>query len=154
MIDVMGTEVGSLLRRTKLLFDATVWYDSVDGEVRRMILHWIQNDQLRERGIDENEEVIGWYSQLTQILSGGRKKFMDHYTLEDTGEFFRQMFVIVLSDSLVIDSDGADKANGDNIIDKFGGPKIIGLTDENMEKLVATLRLKYILNTRKVLGLN
>lgn len=153
MINVMGTEIGSLLMRTKLLFDATVWYDSVDGEVRRMILHWIQNDQLRERGIDENEEVIGWYSQLTQILSGGRKKFMDHYTLEDTGEFFRQMFVIVLSDSLVIDSDGADKANGDNIIDKFGGPKIIGLTDENMEKLVATLRLKYILNTRKVLGL-
>jgi len=154
MINVMDTEIGSLLRRTKLLFDASIWYDSVDSNVRRMILHWIQNDQLREQGIDEDGDVIGWYSQLTEILSGGEKKFNTHYTLEDTGEFFRQMFVIVLNDSLVIDSDGADKSNGDNIFDKFGGPKIIGLTDENMEKLVAVLRVKYIENTRKVLGLN
>jgi hypothetical protein len=34
------------------------------------------------------------------------------------------------------------------------GDGIIGLTDENMEKLVATLRINYILNTRKLLGIN
>ena len=153
MVNVMDTEVGIVLRKTKLLFDATIWYDSVDSSVRRMILHWIQNDQLRKEGIDEKGEVIGWYSQLTEILSGGTKKFNTHYTLEDTGEFFRQMFVIVLNDSMVIDSDGADKSNGDNLFTKYG-QGIIGLTDENMEKLVAVLRVKYIQNTRKVLGLN
>ena len=63
------------------------------------------------------------------------------------------MFVIVLNDSMMIDSDGADKSNGDNLFTKYGDG-ITGLTDENMEKLVATLRVKYIQNTRKVLGLN
>jgi hypothetical protein len=87
----------------------SLWFDSVDGNIRRLILYWIQNDQLRKEGIDETGEVIGYYSEMTQILSGGRKKFMDHYTLEDTGEFFRAMFVITLNDSIVIDSDGADK---------------------------------------------
>ena len=153
MINVMNTEIGTPLRRTKLLFDATIWFDSVDSNVKRMILHWIQNDQLREKGVDEDGDVIGWYSQLTQILSGGKKKFMDHYTLEDTGEFFRQMFVVTLNDSMVIDSDGADKSNGDNLFTKYGDG-IIGLEDENMEKLVAILKINYVRNTRKVLGLN
>jgi len=153
MVNVLDTEIGARLKRTKLLFDSVIWFDSVDGNVRRMILHWIQNDQLRMKGIDEDGDIIGWYSQLTEILSGGKKKFNTHYTLEDTGEFFRQMFVIVLNDSLVIDSDGADKSNGDNLFTKYGDG-ITGLTDENMEKLVAVLRIKYIQNTRKVLGIN
>jgi hypothetical protein len=153
MINVMQTQVGTILKRTKMLSDALVWYDSVDGNVRRLILYWIQNDQLRKEGIDEDGDVIGWYSQLTEILSGGRKKFNTHYTLEDTGEFFREMFVIVLADSIVIDSDGADKENGDNLFTKYGDG-IIGLTDENMDKLVAILRVKYYQSTRKVLGLN
>jgi hypothetical protein len=153
MVSVLSTEIGTILKRVKMLSDSVIWFDSVDGNVRRMILYWIQNDQLRKQGIDEDGEVIGYYSEMTQILSGGRKKFMDHYTLEDTGEFFRAMFVITLNDSIVIDSDGADKSNGDNLFTKYGDG-ITGLTDENMEKLVATLRIKYILNTRKLLGIN
>jgi hypothetical protein len=153
MIDVMSTGVGPILRRTKMLSDALIWIDSVDGTVRRLILFLIQNEQLRKEGIDETGEVIGYYSELTQILSGGRKKFNTHYTLEDTGEFFRQMFVITLADSLVIDSDGADKDNGENLFKKYG-EGIIGLTDENMDKLVAVLREKYYQNTREVLGIN
>ena len=149
----MGTAVGELLQKTKLLFDSVVWYDSVDGVVRNMILDWIQNDQLRKEGIDENGDIIGWYSELTQILSGGKKKFNTPYTLEDTGAFFRGMFVVVLADSLVIDSDAAEKDNGDNLYDKYGDG-ITGLTDENMEKLTFILREKYIKYTRKVLGIN
>lgn len=151
-IDIMGTEIGVKLRQVRMLSDATIWFDSVDGNVRQMILNWIRNDQLRSKGIDEFGETIGWYSQMTEILSGGRKKFNTPYTLEDTGEFFRQMFVIVLSDSLVIDSDGADKED-ENLFTKYG-VGIVGLTDENMEKLVQILRPKYIAWTRKVLGID
>jgi hypothetical protein len=153
MVNVMGTEIGSVLKRSRLLFDSVIWFDSVDGNVRRLILHWIQNDQLREEGIDGDGNVIGYYSQFTESVSGGLKKFNTHYTLEDTGEFFREMFVIVLRDSLVVDSDGADKSNGDNLFNKYGN-EIVDLTDENMEKLVALLRIKYIIKTRKMLGLN
>ena len=65
------------------------------------------------------------------------------------------MFVIVLKDSLVIDSDGADKegkAGTDNLFEKYG-EGIVGLTDENLAKLRETLRPKYIEYTKKVLGI-
>lgn len=151
----MDTEIGVRLRKTKLLFDSTVWYDSVDGNVRNMILKMIQNDQLRARGIDEFGEVIGYYSLTTELISGGKKKYNTHFTLEDTGEFFKQMFVIVMKDSLVIDSDGADKVDENGSVNLFTeyGTKIIGLTDANMEKLIQRLRPKYITYTRKVLGI-
>jgi hypothetical protein len=148
----MDTEIGYKLRKVKLLSDSIVWFDSNDGFIRNQILKWIQNDQLRSRGIDEYGEVIGWYSQMTEILSGGRKKFNTHYTLEDTGEFLRQMFVIVMQDSLVVDSDGAEKED-ENLFDKYG-IGIVGLTDENMEKLITLLKQKYITWTRKVLELD
>ena len=154
-INIMDTEIGVRLRKTKLLFDSTVWYDSVDGNVRNMILKMIQNDQLRARGIDEFGEVIGYYSLTTELISGGKKKYNTHFTLEDTGEFFKQMFVIVMKDSLVIDSDGADKVDENGSVNLFTeyGTKIIGLTDANMEKLIQRLRPKYITYTRKVLGI-
>ena len=151
-INVMDTEVGVKLRKTRLLLDAVAWYDSVDANVKSLILTMIQNDQLRQRGVDEFGEVIGYYSRLTESISGGKKKFNTHYTMEDTGEFFKQMFVITMRDSLVIDSDGAEKKE-DNLFDKYG-TKIIGLTNENTEKLIVVLRAKYIKYARKVLELN
>jgi hypothetical protein len=154
MVDVMDTAIGERLKKTKLLLDSVVWYDSVDGNVRNLILNWIQNDQLRAEGIDENKQVIGYYSLLTSLINPD-KSFNSHFTLDDTGEFFRGMFVIVLADSLILDSDNADKVGDDgSTINLFTehGDGIMGLTNENMAKLVAILRTKYITYTRKVLG--
>ena len=153
MVDVMETEIGVILRKTRLLSDTIAWYDSVDGNVRRQILNWIQIDQLFNRGIDSTGTTIGWYSQLTEILSGGEKKFNTHYTLKDTGQFYKQMFVVVLKDALVIDSDGAYKENGDNLFQKYG-ENIVGLTNENLGKLQNILRQKYIIWARKMLQIN
>lgn len=149
----MQTELGVKLNKYRLLSDAVAWYDSVDGNVRRQILHWIQVDQLFNKGIDSTGNIIGWYSQLTEILSGGTKKFNTPYTLKDSGQFYREMFVVVLRDALVIDSDGADKPNGDDLFEKYG-ENIVGLTDENLAKLTEILRQKYISYARKVLELD
>lgn len=149
----MQTEIGVKLNKVRLLSERVAWYDSVDGNVRRMILHWIQIDQLFNKGIDSTGNIIGWYSQLTEILSGGTKKFNTPYTLKDTGQFYNQMFVVVMADGLVIDSDGAEKPNGDNLFEKYG-KNIVGLTDENLAKLTNVLRQKYIKYTRKVLGID
>ncbi len=153
MVDVMETEIGVILRKTRLLSDTIAWYDSVDGNVRRQILNWIQIDQLFNRGIDSTGTTIGWYSQLTEILSGGEKKFNTPYTLKDSGQFYKQMFVVVLKDALVIDSDGAYKENGDNLFQKYG-ENIVGLTNENLGKLQNILRQKYIIWARKMLQIN
>tara|TARA_R110001606_G_scaffold85719_5_gene194304 strand:- start:414 stop:887 length:474 start_codon:yes stop_codon:yes gene_type:complete len=155
-INILDTEAGTVIRKFRLLTDSGVWFDSIDGRVRNLILQMIQNDQLRKRGVDEFGEVIGYYSMTTDAITNGQKAFNTHYTFEDTGEFFNKMFVIVMRDSLVIDSDGADKVDENGTTNLFNeyGNKIIGLTDANMEKLIQLLRKKYIAYARKVLDIN
>lgn len=155
-IDVMMTEIGTPLRAAKMLSDAVAWYESLTPQITRQIILWIQDDQLTKEGIDSTGEVIGYYSQLTEILSGGKKKFGDHYTLNDTGAFYRGMFVVVLNDGLVIDSDGANKIGkkkDENLFEKYG-ENIVGLTDENMAKLIEALKPKYIESVKRMLYLN
>ena len=152
-IDVMETEIGVKLRKVSLLSDAVAWYDGMDYNTIKLILDWIQKDQLTGKGIDSDGDELGTYSFLTEILSGGRKKFGDHYTLNDTGAFYRGMFVVVLRDSFVVDSDEAVKEDGTNLFYKYGD-NIVGLTDENMAKLQAVLRDKYIEFAKRMLELN
>lgn len=152
-IDLMDTDLGVKLRKIRLLGDGLVWYESLDPMVRRMILNWIQIDQLTNRGIDSDGDELGTYSFMTEILSGGRKKYGDHYTLNDTGAFYKAMYVVVLSDSFVVDSDAAVKEDGTNLFYKYGD-NIVGLTDENISKLAAVLRDKYIKWTRRMLDID
>jgi hypothetical protein len=151
MIDFMDTLLGEKLRKMAVLSDAMAWYESFTPAFKKDILSWIQDDQLRKRGVDEDEEVIGYYSLYTEILSGGRKKFGEHYTLEDTGEFFKSMYIVVLSDSIVIE---ADPIKGDdNLFYKYGDG-IIGLTEENLEFFQLELADKYREYARKTLQID
>lgn len=151
MIDFMDTILGEKLRKMSTLSDAVAWYSAFTPAFKNEILSWIQDDQLRKRGVDEDDEVIGYYSLWTEIHSRGKKKFGDHYTLEDTGEFFKSMFVVVLSDSIVIE---ADPIKGDdNLFFKYG-EGIIGLTEENLEFFQLELADKYREYARQVLQLD
>lgn len=120
---------------------AWMWSFLKDRDLKRDIIFLIQNDQLLKRGVDANEEVIGYYSQLTESISNGRKKFNTHYTLKDTGEFFASMFVTVLKDSFIIDADG--QKGKDNLFEKYGD-EIIGLTDENLQKVIERIKEGFI----------
>lgn len=151
-IDVMNTEVGYTLRAAKMLSESVVWYESLTPQVIREIIDKVRYEQLFERGIDSTGEVIGWYSQWTEVLSGGLKKFNEPYTLHDTGAFYEGMFVIVLADGFIIDSDGAEKED-DNLFEKYG-ENIVGLTDENLDWLKETLYPKYIAYTRRMLRID
>ena len=146
----MSTKVGRVLVKAKMLSDAVAWYESIDAKMRKAILEYIQNDQLTKKGIDEDGDVLGHYSLYTDILTNGRKGFGEHYTLKDTGDFYKSMFVVVLRDALVIEAN--PKKGDDNLFYKFG-EGIIGLTDENLEKLIGRLKTKYIRHVRKRLQL-
>jgi hypothetical protein len=152
-IDVMETEIGVKLRKVKLLSEALAWYDAMSYDTTKKIIDWIQKDQLTNKGIDSDGDLLGTYSFMTQILSGGRKKFGDHYTLNDTGAFYRGMFVVVLKDSFVVDSDEAVKEDGTNLFFKYGD-NIVGLTDENMAKLQEVVKIKYLDFARRMLDIN
>lgn len=137
-----------LLRAAKLS-EADAWFDSLrDRGLIEKILDFVREDQLRERGVDENDEIIGFYSIATEILSGGDKHAGDPYTLYDTGEFYSSMFITVLRDSFIINADA--QKDDDNLFEKYG-EGIIGLTDDNLQKVIEELKTKYINYARNVL---
>jgi hypothetical protein len=154
-MDVMTTIIGEKLRKVKLLSDSLAWYDSLDFSVREKIVKMIQEDQLLKRGVDADGDIIGLYSRATELMSGGKKREGDPFNLFDTGEFFRSMFVIVLRDSFLVDGDtkkmeeSFSQTNG-----WWWRDEILGLTDENLDKLKILLRERYIQYARKVLEIN
>lgn len=142
------TAIDYFLKNNKMLIDAEAWFEAHDRELKDMIIKLIQDKQLIESGVDSEGRVIGYYSELTEILSEGRKKKGDPYNLEDTGEFFMSMFVQVLADGIIINADYA-KMQGQDWWDL----NILNLTEENINKYVAKIKENYIIYAREVLGL-
>lgn len=143
------TEIDEHLKKALLLDDSIAWLDSHTNEVKKMILDYIRNDQLFDEGIDSNEQIIGTYSYWTEVLSNGKKRMGDPYTLKDTGQFYRSMYVKVLNDSILID------ANYTKMEDKnWWSIDILGLTEENLEKYAEMVKKNFILYARRVLELD
>lgn len=144
---ILKTDAYKILLRSKLLYDSVAWLDAFKSNpnLKRDIIEWIQQDQLREKGVDSQDAVIGFYSSLTEQINP-KKKFNSHYTLEDTGEFFKSMFVRVFYDAISINAD-ADKMQDQD----WWRKEIIALNDENLRKFVGALRKSYIRYARKIL---
>jgi len=143
------TAIDVLLRKNVLLMDVVTWFESHDAQLKTMIIKLIQDKQLIEKGVDSQGLQIGTYSYWTEILSEGRKQEGDPYDLNDTGEFFRSMFVQVLRDSIVINADYAKMQSQD-----WWDLNILNLTEENLTKYVEKIKENYIIYARKVLGLD
>lgn len=143
------TAIDKHLKKTKLLFDSVAWLDAHTSQVKEDILNLIREAQLMAEGVDEDNQIIGTYSYMTELISGGRKQEGDPYNLNDTGEFFRSMYIKVLSDSIVID------ANYQKMEDKdWWSISILGLTQENLDKYAEMVKENYILYARRILELD
>ena len=149
-MDVLETRLGETLRRTRLLIDAVAWLEAITPGLRaKTVKDWIQEDQLFNQGIDDNGNVIGHYSYVTELITRGKKQQGDHFTLYDTGDFYRSMFVRVLADSIVIEGDTGKMESQDWFTND-----ILGSTDENLAKFILEVKNGYIKYARHVLGLN
>lgn len=135
----METLLGDKLKKAAKLSESLAWLEAFDQQLKNDIISWIQKDQLQQ-GIDEDGDIIGLYSEWTEMLNP-EKIAGTPYTLDDTGDFYRSMYVVVLKDSIVIEADPI-KGN-DNLFFKYGDG-IIGLNEESMEKLQEEIRKKYI----------
>jgi len=131
MIDLLETKIGIVLKRFRLLTSTVLWFYSMDQKTQKKILDWIRNDQL-QKGLDEDNDVIGLYSEWTEKINP-EKVAGTPYTLEDTGEFYRSLFVTVFNDVFEIDGE-AQKSPTDNLFTKYGNG-IVGLNSQSKEKL-------------------
>jgi len=143
------TPIDLHLKRALLLDSAKAWIEANTDELRELIVNLIRYNQLTEQGVNSEGNIIGYYSQMTEILSEGRKKRGEPYDLNDTGEFFRSMYVQVLADSIVVNADYAkmEDQNWWNI-------NILNLTDENLEVYIEEIKANYVKEARRILELD
>lgn len=102
MIDLTKTEPYRMaVRADKFLTDSLLWFDTFGNNPRliNQMLDLIRFDQLFNKGVDGNDEVIGFYSFASQ-LANPEKQEGSHYTLFDKGDLYRSMLVRVLRDSI------------------------------------------------------
>ena len=142
------TEIDEHLKKALLLDDSIAWIEAHTKEVKKEILDLIRNEQLY-KGVDEDDDIIGYYSYWTELLSNGRKKQGEPYNLKDTGDFYRSMFVKVLQNSIVIDADFEKMEDQD-----WWRIGILGLTEENLEVYAEMVKNNFILYARRILELN
>jgi hypothetical protein len=136
------------LRRFRLVQENIAWLNSFDTLTKRQILDWIRYDQLFEKGIDSQGKIIGYYSMQTSRINP-KKKFNTPYTMLDTGDLFRSMFVNVFLNEIRIDG------NDEKLKDKeWYSKNIIALTDENITKLQAKVKQSYINQLKEILSIN
>ena len=149
-MDLMNTRIGEMLTAAATLDEVKAWEESITDDLKRKIIRdWLQEDQLFKQGVDGDGEVIGLYSRMTEIISKGRKKAGDKFTLFDTGDFYKSMEIIVVSDSFIID------AETEKMEDKrWYSEEILNLTDENFIKLSQEIKENYREYVRRRLGVD
>ena len=155
MIDFLNNDLGNILKKTKVISESKVWFKIFDSKLKKTILNWIKNDQLK-KGINDEGEIMGLYSELTEIINPIKKEGTP-YTLYDTGEFYKSLFIDVLNDSFEVDGDGikVDEESGiETDLFKWLGDGIVGLTDQNKNKLAEELKQRYVNYVRDVLRIN
>ena len=144
-VNFLNTEIGKTLNRARSIGNELIWRTIFnDPGFRTEILDWVRYDQLFKKGVDEDNDIIGFYSEWTELMNP-EKVAGTPYTLFDSGEFYKSMYIIVLKDSFIIDADPIKvDENGDvtNLFSKYG-EGIVGLNDESRSKLAEKLRQKY-----------
>lgn len=143
------TAIDEHLVKARRLSDSEAWFETHSNSVKKIILDLIRESQLRSKGIDQNESIIGFYSRATEIISNGRKKQGTPFTLYDTGEFYRSMFIVVLKESITIDANYTKMQDQD-----WWTIDILGLTEKNLDVYAQMVRQNYIKYARRILGLN
>lgn len=146
----MDTVLGDLMERTMYISQKEIWfYVFYDTKFKTEVLDFIRIDQLFEQGVNEDDKVIGTYSIITEMEYNPTKVAGSHYTLFDTGDFYRSFMLQVVPDGIIINADGI-KDDGTDLLERFTD-KILGLTDESKIKLIGKVKAKYYETTLRLL---
>lgn len=143
------TIIEDQLKKAIILSDSIAWFESHTPDLKDYLLDLIRDRQLMQFGIDSNNDIIGFYSYFTELISGGVKKQGDPYNLKDTGYFYKSMFISVLKDSILIDAD-YQKMKDQN----WWSIDILGLTDKHLDFYAQRIKENYIKYARKILQID
>lgn len=126
-----------------------------DKELQKYILDLIRIEQLFEHGADSDGDILGYYSEYTEMLNP-EKMAGTPYTLKDTGAFYDSFLIYIYKNYFEIDADPIkkDESGQDTNLFYEYGENIIGLNEQNLEKTREKIREKYRGELRKLLQIN
>lgn len=156
MADLLNTAIGQALNRARTINFEVIWRSVLsDPTFRIWILDLVRQNQLFEKGVDEDGDIIGVYSEFTEIINP-EKIAGTPYTLFDTGAFYNSMFIVILKDSFVIDADPIKVDEDGNTTDLFRkyGEGIVGLTKESKTLLSEEFKRRSIIEYKRLLQIN
>ena len=130
------------------LKDAIAWFDAHTPEVEKLIIKLIQTNQLKNKGVDKFDEIIGLYAWTTSQMNPS-KVYNTPYDLDDSGLFYRSMYVVVLKNSILIEAETEHMKD-----QNWWSINILGLNEQNLEKFKEKIRQNFIQYTRYTLGIN
>ena len=110
-------------------------------------------EQIFENSQDIHGQAIGFYSYATEQITKGRKKKGEPFDGKDSGDFFNKMYMQEVSGVIRFGSKSphyADILKSKSWLSK----DILGLSDENLQKVIQTQILPFVLGYyRRILGL-
>jgi hypothetical protein len=109
--------------------------------IKELIIFLNTDDQLGDDRINSLGEQLGFYSFVTEQLSGGKKKAGEPFNLRDTGDFWESWRVFIGSGNIIIDAD--PNKEDTNLFDEYG-IDVLGLTDMNLQVLIDEALEQYI----------
>ena len=137
------TKNAQKIQATKILVNIYL-----ESDVQQFILDLNRYAQLFNEGVNIKDEPIGYYSQTTELLSGGRKKAGTPYTLKDTGDFYATFGISLNTDGDVWIVANTIKDDNDLLnIDK----DILGLTVNSTNELIEKITPLFIQGTKSQL---
>jgi hypothetical protein len=121
--------------------------------VQTFILDLNRKDQLFNKGVDSQNRALGIYTPFTINSKEERGVPVPsdfHITLFDTGEFYSTFVVIPGKDFFEIDANPIREDS--NLFEDFG-TDILGLNDENLQKVIDLFKETITLRVREQLRL-
>ena len=143
------TDINKVLNKAKSLggYNQSLWVKCFDVEFRNKIVKWVQEYQF-QKGLDIDGNIIGRYSERTEQINPN-KVTGTPFTLKDSGDFYRSMFVSVFADSIEVDGDVTKFEDS-----KWYYDRILGMTEETLVLFKQEMKEKYIKNVREILSID
>jgi hypothetical protein len=148
------TELGAVIKDVKKLNMEQIFRRVMEQKtMQEFVFEIIRIEQLFERGIDSQGRSLGEYSPYSIEIKRSKGQRYDHITLKDTGAFYESFTMYIYKNYFEIDADPIKKdTNGEetNLFDEYG-IDILGITQENMEKVRQRIKDEYNREIRRVL---
>lgn len=152
----MILDIPILKRATSINLDE-IMLKVFDNDKVQEYIENLNKEQLQE-GIDSKGDELSYidhngrertgYSRVTELITKGKKKAGSHFTLFDTGDFYKSIKLMPELNGVTITANPIKE--DENLFKKFGND-IIGLTQESVQLLQEFIKPIFIQEVRMYL---